>query len=781
MRPSTLTGAGALAVVLLAQVSTAFIPGHAAVRTLFASRPQQQQHASRVVLSMAEAIEIAMPALSSTMTEGKIVEWTAKVGDKIKAGQTIMVVESDKADMDVEAFEEGFLAKIVFGDGASAPVGATVALLAKTKDEVAAVAAMTPGAAPSATAPAAPAAPAPAAAAPAGGAGGLGVPTNEISMPALSSTMTEGKIVEWTVKVGDKVKSGQTIMVVESDKADMDVEAFESGYVAAILAKAGEATPVGAPCALLVDNEADIEKVKAALAGGASVGAAAAAPAAAPAAAAAAAAAAPAGPEKPTFDFSEVAMPALSSTMTSGKIVAWTAKVGDSIKSGQTVMVVESDKADMDVESFEGGFLASILTGEGQTANVGSPVALLAAKKEDVPALQAYGQALKASLSGAPAPVAAAPAAAAPAAAPAAAAPAATTVASTPGERVVASGYAKKLASEAGVDLTAVSGTGLGGRVVSANVVAAAGGKAAPKPLGYQSPAGAATPLGRKLAEEAGLDLKMMKGTGEFGRVTADDVLIATGKKSPIKKKAAAAAGGKPAKAPKPAPGPMPTGVKPMDGMMKAVAKNMEKTLDVPIFRVSRLITTDKFDKLYAEVKGQGVSVSALLAKAVAMTLARYPILNAAYDPSGAIKYNADINVAMAVALDGGLITPTLKNADKMDLVSLGAKWRELVKKAQEKRLTPDEYTTGTFTISNLGMYGVSAFDAILPPGQGSILAIGGSLPTVVVRKDGSFAVQKQMTVTITCDHRHIYGADAAEFLRDLAELMEEDVESLLD
>lgn len=779
MRPLTLTGAGALAVVLLAQASTAFIPRHAAVRNLFASRPQQQQHASRVVLSMVEAIEIAMPALSSTMTEGKIVEWTAKVGDKINAGQTIMVVESDKADMDVEAFEEGFLAKIVFGDGASAPVGATVALLAKTKDEVAAVAAMTPGAAPSAAAPAAPTAPAPAVTAPAGGAGGLGVPTNEISMPALSSTMTEGKIVEWTVKVGDKVKSGQTIMVVESDKADMDVEAFESGYVAAILAKAGEATPVGAPCALLVDNEADIETVKAALAGGASVGAA--APVAATAAAApVAAAAVPAGPEKPAFDFSEVSMPALSSTMTSGKIVAWTAKVGDSIKSGQTVMVVESDKADMDVESFEGGFLASILTGEGQTANVGAPVALLAAKKEDVPALQAYGQALKASLSGAPTPVAAAPAPAAAAPAPAAAT-AATTVATTPGERVVASGYAKKLASEAGVDLTAVSGTGLGGRVVSANVIAAAGGKAAPKPLGYQSPAGAATPLGRKLAEEAGLDLKTMKGTGEFGRVTADDVLIATGKKSPIKKKAAAAAGGKPAKAPKPAPGPMPTGIKPMDGMMKAVAKNMEKTLDVPIFRVSRLITTDKFDKLYAEVKGQGVSVSALLAKAVAITLARYPILNAAYDPSGAIKYNADINVAMAVALDGGLITPTLKNADKMDLVSLGAKWRELVKKAQEKRLTPDEYTTGTFTISNLGMYGVSAFDAILPPGQGSILAIGGSLPTVVVRKDGSFAVQKQMTVTITCDHRHIYGADAAEFLRDLAELMEEDVESLLD
>ena len=162
-------------------------------------------------------------------------------------------------------------------------------------------------------------------------------------MPALSSTMTEGKIVEWTVKVGDKVKAGDTIMVVESDKADMDVESFETGFVAAILAKAGEATPVGAPCALLVDNEADIEKVKAGLASGASVGSAAPAAAAAPAPAAAAPAAANA-PAKPAFEFSEVLMPALSSTMTSGKIVAWTAKVGDKIKSGDTVMVVESDK-----------------------------------------------------------------------------------------------------------------------------------------------------------------------------------------------------------------------------------------------------------------------------------------------------------------------------------------------------------------------------------------------------------------------------------------------------
>jgi pyruvate dehydrogenase E2 component (dihydrolipoamide acetyltransferase) len=180
------------------------------------------------------------------------------------------------------------------------------------------------------------------------------------------------------------------------------------------------------------------------------------------------------------------------------------------------------------------------------------------------------------------------------------------------------------------------------------------------------------------------------------------------------------------------------------------------------------------------QVKPKGVTVSALLAKAVATVLERHPIMNAAYDPSGAIKYNEDINVAMAVALDGGLITPTLIKANTQDLYSLGRNWKDLVKRAQEKKLSPAEYSSGTFTISNLGMFGVSAFDAILPPGQGSILAIGASLPTVTVQPNGFLGVVKQMTVTITCDHRHIYGAQAAEFLVDLANLMENDVESLL-
>jgi pyruvate dehydrogenase E2 component (dihydrolipoamide acetyltransferase) len=208
--------------------------------------------------------------------------------------------------------------------------------------------------------------------------------------------------------------------------------------------------------------------------------------------------------------------------------------------------------------------------------------------------------------------------------------------------------------------------------------------------------------------------------------------------------------------------------------------KNMAWANDVPTYQVSRKITTDELDALYKEVKGKGVTMSALLAKAVGMTLAKHPIMNAGYVTDG-INYNADINVAMAVAMpDGGLITPVLPKADQTDLYSLGRTWKDLVPRAMEGKLKPDEYSTGTFTISNLGMFGVSDFVSILPPGQGAIMAVAASTPTAVLQKNGMIGMVKQMTVTLTCDHRHIYGADAAKFLVDLADLLENDTISLL-
>lgn len=714
----------------------------------FAGRKQQTQWALN-----AEPIKITMPALSSTMKEGRVVSWLKNEGDEIEAGEAIMVVESDKADMDVEAFEDGYIAKIFTAEGDSAPVGDVVALVASSEGEIADVIATFN----SGGGDAAPAAAEPAAAAPAGESSS--VEKTEIFMPALSSTMSEGKIVSWLKEVGDYVEAGEALMVIESDKADMDVEAFEDGYLAAILKDEGEMADVGAPVGILVSSEADIASVSTTPTSSSTT------PAATPAAPAA---------DTPDFEYSQIDMPALSSTMKEGKVVSWLKAEGDPISAGEAIMVVESDKADMDVEAFEDGFLAAIITEEGDSGAVGAPVALIAAEEGDIDALKAYA----ATLSGAPAPVASAPAAATPAATAAAPKAAAAKPAAATGDRVVASPLAKKRAEELGLDISTIAGTGPGGRVTAGDVEGAAKGGAAPakkaaapaKPSWTPAPGViAATPSARAAAKKAKLDLATIVGTGEFGRVTIDDVKMATGEKKPERKRVAAAGA---------AEVEMPEGTVPFTGMQRAVSNNMEATLSTPIFRVSRDIETDAFDALYQEVKPNGVTVSALLAKAVALAIEKVPIINSSYstEGGGSIVYNPDINIAMAVAIDGGLITPTLKYANERNIEELGENWRELVEKAKAGTLSPDEYQSGTFTISNLGMFGVTQFDAILPSGMGGILSIGATQETIVPCAQSVLGMKKvkKMTVTLTADHRQIYGADAALFLKALAEIMQD-------
>lgn len=580
--------------------------------------------------------------------------------------------------------------------------------------------------------------------------------STQITMPALSSTMKEGRVVSWLKNEGEEVEAGEAIMVVESDKADMDVEAFEDGFIAKILVGEGESAPVGDVVALLVSEESEIAS---AAAGGAEV--------AAPIAEEEPASDAPAAAAAPDFDFSQVDMPALSSTMKEGKVVSWLKAEGDAISAGEAIMVVESDKADMDVEAFEDGFLAAIITDEGDSSLVGSPVALIAAEESDIPALQAYA----ASLSGAPAAAPATPAPAAPAAVAAPRASAAPKVAVT-GDRVVASPLAKKNAEELGIDISTVVGTGPDGRITAGDVANAASGAApkkaaaAPSKPAWTPAAGvvAATPMARAAAKKAKIDLATIEGTGEFGRVTVDDVKIATGEKKPERKKAAKAG----VEAVE-----LPEGLVPFTGMQRAVSNNMEATLSTPVFRVSREVEMDAFNALYQKMKPKGITVSALLAKAVALAIEKYPIINSSYTPEGTV-FNPDINIAMAVAIDGGLITPTLKYANERNIVELGENWKELVGKAKEGRLAPDEYNSGTFTISNLGMFGVSQFDAILPAGAGGILAIGGTSEQIVPCNQAVLGMKKvsKMTVTLTCDHRQIYGADAALFLKEFNSVM---------
>ena len=405
-------------------------------------------------------------------------------------------------------------------------------------------------------------------------------------------------------------------------------------------------------------------------------------------------------------------MPALSSTMTEGKIVEWLKQPGDRVERGESVLVVESDKADMDVEAFQEGFLAAVLMPAGGTAPVGETIGLIVETEAEIAEAAAKAPAAPAAAA-APAP---APASAAPAAAPAPAAPAAVPATTAPA--------ATPLPAPVAAPASTASG-----RVV-------------------------ASPRAKKLASQLGVDLGALRGSGPHGRIQAEDVLAATGQPISVPRVAegsgpavTAAASGNDGAASAPAPAGeafgRPGEAVAFNTLQNAVNRNMLASLEVPCFRVGYTITTTKLDAFYKQVKGKGVTMTALLAKAVAVTLARHPQVNAATSADGsAMAYPAAVNVAVAVAMDdGGLITPVLAAADRTDIYSLARNWADLVARARSKQLKPEEYSTGTFTLSNLGMFGVDRFDAILPPGTGSILAVAASRPTVLAGKDGSMRV----------------------------------------
>ncbi|KAJ0973149.1 hypothetical protein J5N97_021108 [Dioscorea zingiberensis] len=273
-----------------------------------------------------------------------------------------------------------------------------------------------------------------------------------------------------------------------------------------------------------------------------------------------------------------------------------------------------------------------------------------------------------------------------------------------------------------------------------------------------------ATPYAKKLAKDLKVELGSVIGTGPMGRIVAKDVEAAAS--SPAKSVSESAS----VKAPAIELG----SVVPFTTMQGAVSRNMVESLSVPTFRVGYTITTDALDNLYKKIKSKGVTMTALLAKATAMALTKHPVVNSSCRDGKSFTYNSSINIAVAVAIDGGLITPVLPDADKVDIYSLSRKWKELVDKARAKQLQPHEYNTGTFTLSNLGMFGVDRFDAILPPGTGAIMAVGASQPTVVATKDGRIGMKSQMQVNVTADHRVIYGADLAAFLQTLANIIED-------
>ncbi|MEM7416582.1 MAG: pyruvate dehydrogenase complex dihydrolipoamide acetyltransferase [Gemmatimonadota bacterium] len=410
-------------------------------------------------------------------------------------------------------------------------------------------------------------------------------------------------------------------------------------------------------------------------------------------------------------------MEALSPTMEEGQLVQWLKSEGDAVASGDILAEIETDKATMELVARGDGVLRKIFLDAGGTAVVGAVIGVIAEADEDISSIEGVGGG-----GGAAAPAAdptpsepAAPAPAAPAAAPAApAAPvAAPAAAASPDGRVKASPVARRLAQEAGLDLATIAGSGPGGRIVKRDVEAA-------KEAGVAAPAAPVWTTNE--AEYEDIPTSQMRKTIAKRLVTSI--------------------------------GPVPT---------------FYLTIDVDMGRV---MEARKSINAMLEKDGRKISINDIVLKATAAALRQHPNCNAQWQDGFIRRFNA-VHVGVAVAIEDGLITPVVKNAHLKGIAQIGAEVRELAGRAREKKLMPDEYTGATFSVSNLGMFGIHEFTAIINPPEAGILAVGGIEQTPVV-VDGQVVVRPRMRITMSCDHRVIDGAQGSQFLQTLKAMLEE-------
>ena len=430
----------------------------------------------------------------------------------------------------------------------------------------------------------------------------------------------------------------------------------------------------------------------------------------------------------------EILMPALSPTMEEGTLAKWLVKEGDVVKSGQIIAEIETDKATMEFEAVDEGTVGKILIAEGTGGvKVNTPIAVLVEEGESADAVVAKPAA--AAAVSAPAPVAAA-------AAPVAAAAVATPKAE--GARVFASPLARRIAKDKGLDLTKVAGSGPHGRIVRADVEAATpvavAAAAAPAPVATA----AAAPVA-KAAAPAGMSAETVL------KMYADRAYTEV----------------------------------PLDGMRRTIAARLtEAKQTIPHFYLRRDIRLDALmafrEQLNKGLEARGVklSVNDFIIKACALALQAVPDANAVWASDRILKLKPS-DVAVAVAVEGGLFTPVLRDADKKTLSALSAEMKDLATRAKTKKLAPHEYQGGSFAISNLGMMGVENFDAVINPPHGAILAVGAGVKKPVVMKDGTIGVATVMSVTLSVDHRVIDGALGAEFLKVLVESLENPISML--
>ncbi|EAQ30194.1 pyruvate dehydrogenase E2 component [Erythrobacter sp. NAP1] len=453
----------------------------------------------------------------------------------------------------------------------------------------------------------------------------------------------------------------------------------------------------------------------------------------------------------------ELKMPALSPTMEEGTLARWLVKVGDEIASGDIMAEIETDKATMEFEAVDEGTLAAILVEEGtENVAVGTVIAMLAEEGEDVSDVSAPSGDAAPAPTPAPAP--------APKSAPASS------------EGVKASPLAKRIAANEGVDLASVEGSGPKGRIVKADVEAAAGGSSSQPRSGDRV---IASPLAKKMAGEQGIDLGDVSGTGPGGRIIKAD--IDNYEPTPAASPAPAPAASE-EKTAKPAPQAPEHGApfeeEKLSNVRKVIARRLtESKQTVPHYYLTMDIVLDPLLKLRKELNaslepdGVKLSVNDLLIKALARALIRVPQCNVSYHGDTMRKYSrADISVA--VAAPSGLITPVITEADTKGLAQISKEMKELAGKARDGKLQPHEYQGGTASLSNLGMFGIKQFDAVINPPQGMILAVGAGqqVPYVI---DGEIKPATVLHASGSFDHRAIDGAEGAQLMEAIKQLVE--------
>lgn len=539
-----------------------------------------------------------------------------------------------------------------------------------------------------------------------------------VKMPKMSDTMTEGVIAKWHKKVGDKIGSGDLVAEIETDKATMDFESFQEGTLLYIGAKEGEAAPVDSVIAILGEPGEDFQALLSA------------APASnnTPDPIVAESKPADVNVQAPASSDADaealgatiIRMPLLSDTMTEGVIAEWHKKVGDKVKSDDAIADVETDKATMEVIGYAEGTLLYVGVEKGQAAKVNDIIAIVGKEGTDVSAFLNSSSKPQANTVAAPVNVEAKPA----------------QVAATAKQEVQSDSSSRLKAS----------------------------------------------PLARKIAKDKGIDLAQVTGSAEGGRIVKKDIEGFT----PGVQKVVASTESKSVVIPA-APIPQFIGVekyteKPVSQMRKVIAKRLSESLfTAPHFYLTMSIDMDS--AIIARTKinefsSSKISFNDMVLKAVAVALKQHPNVNSSW-LGDTIRYNEHVNIGVAVAVEDGLLVPVVRFADGKSLSHISAEVKDFAQRAKSKKLQPSDWEGSTFTISNLGMFGIDEFTAIINPPDACILAIGG-IQQIPVVKNGAVVPGNVMKVTLSCDHRVVDGATGSAFLQTLKALLEEPVRLLV-